>query len=65
MTLDILYDRGLSTMIHITDDHGLLRALIGDGRPSLALTAVMLFLSGAFGVVLSVRRESRHLPRSA
>ena len=39
------------------DDRGLLRELIGDGRPPLALTAIMLFLSGGFAVFLSVRRE--------
>lgn len=44
-------------MPHIDDDPGLLRELIGDGRPALALTAVMLFLSGAFAIFLSIRRE--------
>ena len=44
-------------MTHSDDDLGLLRVLIGDGRSPLALTAVMLFLSGAFAIFLSVRRE--------
>jgi hypothetical protein len=39
------------------DEHGLLRALIGDGRPALSLTGVALFLSGAFAVFLAFRRE--------
>jgi hypothetical protein len=39
------------------DERGFLRELIGDGRPPLALTAVMLFLSGAFAIFLSYRRE--------
>lgn len=38
-------------------DRGLLRELIGDGRPPLTLTAVMLLLSGAFAIFLSFRRE--------
>jgi hypothetical protein len=45
------------TMPDIDDDPGLLRALIGDGRPPLTLTAVMLFLSGAFAIFLAIRRE--------
>jgi hypothetical protein len=44
-------------MPHIDDDPGLLRELIGDGRPALTLTAVMLFVSGAFAIFLSIRRE--------
>jgi hypothetical protein len=44
-------------MAHVDDDPGLLRELIGDGRPLLTLTAVMLFLSGAFAIFLSIRRE--------
>jgi hypothetical protein len=44
-------------MRHIDRDTGLLRALIGDGRPLLVLTAVMLLVSGAFAIFLSVRRE--------
>ena len=44
-------------MSNIDDDPGLLRELIGDGRPALTLTAVMLFLSGAFAIFLSFRRE--------
>ncbi len=39
------------------DERGLVAELAGDGRPLLALTAVMLLLSGAFAVFLSVRRE--------
>ncbi len=39
------------------DDRGLFRALIGDGRPALSLTAVALLLSGAFAIFLSFRRE--------
>ena len=39
------------------DDRGLLRELIGDGRPLLSLTAVALLLSGVFAVFLSFRRE--------
>lgn len=38
-------------------DRGLLRELIGDGRPPLTLTAVALFLSGVFAIFLAVRRE--------
>ena len=38
-------------------DQGLLRALIGDGRPALSLTAVALLLSGLFAIFLSFRRE--------
>ena len=44
-------------MRDIDNDSGLLRTLIGDGRPLLMLTAVMLFLSGAFAIFLSIRRE--------
>jgi hypothetical protein len=36
---------------------GLLRELIGDGRPALSLTAVALLLAGAFAIFLSFRRE--------
>jgi hypothetical protein len=43
--------------MHIDDDRGLLRELIGDGRPPLTLTAVILFLSGAFAIFLAIRRE--------
>jgi hypothetical protein len=39
------------------DDRGLLRELIGDGRPALSLTAIALLLSGAFAIFLSFRRE--------
>ena len=39
------------------EDRGLLRQLIGDGRPALSLTAVALLLSGAFAIFLSFRRE--------
>ena len=38
-------------------DRGLLLELAGDGRPLLALTAIMLLLSGAFALFLSFRRE--------
>ena len=38
-------------------DRGLLRELIGDGRPLLSLTAVALLLSGVFAIFLSFRRE--------
>lgn len=41
----------------VTREHGLLEALVGDGRPALSLTAVALFLSGAFAVFLAARRE--------
>lgn len=44
-------------MPNLDDERGLLPELIGDGRPALTFTAVMLFLSGAFAVFLSVRRE--------
>lgn len=36
---------------------GLLRGLVGDGRPALSLTGVALWLSGAFAVFLAFRRE--------
>ena len=39
------------------EQRGLLREVIGDGRPLLSLTAVMLLLSGAFAIFLSYRRE--------
>ena len=39
------------------DERGLLRELIGDGRPLLILTAVMLLFSGVFAIFVSVRRE--------
>ncbi|MGH9384353.1 MAG: hypothetical protein ACRD2N_08730 [Vicinamibacterales bacterium] len=39
------------------EDRGLLRTLIGDGRPALSLTAVALLLSGLFAIFLSYRRE--------
>jgi hypothetical protein len=39
------------------EERGLVRELIGDGRPLLALTAVMLLVSGAFAIFLSFRRE--------
>lgn len=39
------------------DDRGLLRELVGDGRPALALTAVALLFSGAFAILLATRRE--------
>ena len=39
------------------EDRGLLRELIGDGRPALSLTAVALLLSGVFAIFLSFRRE--------
>jgi hypothetical protein len=38
-------------------ERGLVRELIGDGRPLLALTAVTLLLSGVFAIFLSYRRE--------
>jgi len=41
----------------IDDQRGFLRELVGDGRPALALTAVALFLSGAFAIFLAIRRE--------
>ena len=44
-------------MRDIDNDSGLLRTLIGDGLPLLMFTAVMLFLSGAFAIFLSIRRE--------
>jgi hypothetical protein len=44
-------------MRNASDEHGLLPELIGDGRPLLALTAVMLLVSGAFAIFLSFRRE--------
>ena len=44
-------------MRDIDNDSGLVRELIGDGRPPLLLTAVILFLSGAFAIFLSIRRE--------
>jgi hypothetical protein len=39
------------------EDRGLIRELIGDGRPALSLTAVALLLSGVFAIFLSFRRE--------
>ena len=44
-------------MRDVDDQRGFLRELVGDGRPALALTAVALFLSGAFAVFLAIRRE--------
>src|SRR5262245_20190242 len=44
-------------MRDIDDERGFLRELVGDGRPALALTAVALFLSGAFAIFLAIRRE--------
>ena len=38
-------------------EQGFVRALIGDGRPALSLTAVALLLSGFFAIFLSFRRE--------
>jgi hypothetical protein len=38
-------------------DRGLIRELIGDGRPALSLTAVGLLFSGLFAIFLSIRRE--------
>jgi hypothetical protein len=43
--------------VNETSDRGLLRELIGDGRPLLSLTAVALLFSGAFAVFLAFRRE--------
>jgi hypothetical protein len=40
-----------------THEPGLLEGLLEDGRPALQLTAVGLFLSGAFALFLSARRE--------
>jgi hypothetical protein len=39
------------------DERGFLRELIGDGVPLLKLVAIALFVSGAFAVFLSFRRE--------
>jgi hypothetical protein len=39
------------------DDRGFIQELIGDGRPLLGLTAIMLLLSGSFALFLSFRRE--------
>ena len=44
-------------MRDIDDQRGFLRELVGDGRPALGLTAVVLFLSGAFAIFLAIRRE--------
>src|SRR6267142_6233676 len=44
-------------MRDIDEQRGFLRELVGDGRPALALTAVALFLSGAFAIFLAIRRE--------
>src|SRR5262245_51486080 len=41
----------------LDEERGLLRELIGDGRPFLVLTSVMLLLSGAFAIFLAYRRE--------
>ena len=41
----------------MNEQRGLLRELIGDGRPALSLVAVALFASGAFAIFLSFRRE--------
>jgi hypothetical protein len=45
------------TMRAPSEEHGLVRELVGDGRPALAHTAVALFLSGVFAVFLAFRRE--------
>jgi hypothetical protein len=39
------------------EDRALVRELIGDGRPALSLTAVVLLFSGLFAIFLSFRRE--------
>ena len=39
------------------DQRGLLEAVIGDGRPLIRLTAVLLFLSGSFAFFLSATRH--------
>ena len=39
------------------DDRGLLPALVGDGRPLLALTGLALIFSGGFALFLAARRE--------
>lgn len=44
-------------MRDVNEQRGLLRELIGDGRPALSLTAVALLLSGVFAIFLSFRRE--------
>src|SRR5688572_23404493 len=41
----------------MSEQRGLFRELVGDGRPALALTGVALFVSGAFAIFLSFRRE--------
>jgi len=41
----------------VEDDRGLPGELTGDGRPLLSLTALLLLLSGAFAIFLSIRRE--------
>ena len=41
----------------MTQERGLLRELIGDGTPALALTGIALFLSGGFAIFLAFRRE--------
>src|SRR5438128_1562909 len=41
----------------IPEDRRLVSELIGDGRPPLVLTAIVLLLSGMFAIFLSIRRE--------
>lgn len=50
-------EKGRRKTTRTDDDRGLVAELAGDGRPLLTLTGVMLLLSGAFAVFLSVRRE--------
>src|SRR6185436_1751650 len=38
-------------------DRGLLATLVGDGRPLLSLTGILLLLSGLFAIFLATRRE--------
>jgi hypothetical protein len=41
----------------VGDEPGLIRELVGDGVPLLQFTAAALFVSGAFAIFLSFRRE--------
>jgi len=58
-----VWGSGVWSTEQIDAERGLVGELVGDGRPLLAVTALMLLLSGAFAIFLSVRRE--FLPHDA
>lgn len=58
-----MWGSGVWSTEQIDAERGLVGELVGDGRPLLAVTALMLLLSGAFAIFLSVRRE--FLPHDA